>query len=711
MVSSPQWLVVISVRMPGMCSVPGCKGYRKARSRGVVFHSLPTRDPQRCRLWLKAIHSPKFNEHTPVGKYGNIIVCSQHFKPDDYEPDIQAELMKTTPRKILKSNVIPTVFSGGQQEDLSGGQPEDLSSSLPAEDSSRTEVTSTSSQAPSLSVQGNGVDTASPSPSLPSPVTSVAPSTSPQPPAPAERSEGLCSVASVDRLSESFQQETESSSTATSKSDENADKDSSQSKTIVNDSCLMELFKKCQTCGRPITKKTVSHCGAQKKVRWSCLGGHRGIWMSSPHLWEAFPEIHLLTTLSVLFSGGTFTHFKKWAKHLHLNFMGHKTFFEIQKAYLNPEIKPMNRIEQEGIFAKGFHQQPEGALLHFSDPLKKIKSKSRRREKGALSSSYEKRSSILMTSTGTCMHEPTALSSLWRLSASESYEKRSSMLMTSTGTCMHESTALLSLWRLSASESYEKRSSILMTSAGTCMHDPTALLSLWRLSASESGRRHQQDDDEHQSETTEVASEVEWLQDSFEEMEVTIDDDDCNSVKNRLSDLDSDMENLVETTEQSAPAADNSCDEDIYVPTIHQRSTTSEFLLECEEEELEPWQKHTLRVRLKEEDDVGEWSDDQTDCKPDPSTLQSWLAGQHTPTPEACGVVHTSEVHQISNNSASLSSVHSPEVYTTSSIQLQSNQSSSQTLFVPFSLPCFTVLKLESSGTSDKQRIINLKWQ
>eukprot|EP00064_Thunnus_orientalis_P015520 superscaffoldBa00002889_g15574 len=58
-----------------MCSVPGCKGYKKARSRGVVFHSLPTRDPGRCRKWLKAIQNPKFDENTPVAKYGE---HSQH---------------------------------------------------------------------------------------------------------------------------------------------------------------------------------------------------------------------------------------------------------------------------------------------------------------------------------------------------------------------------------------------------------------------------------------------------------------------------------------------------------------------------------------------------------------------------------------------------------------------------------------------------------
>uniref|UniRef100_A0A3B5ASI0 THAP domain-containing protein 1 n=1 Tax=Stegastes partitus TaxID=144197 RepID=A0A3B5ASI0_9TELE len=92
--------------MPGVCSVPGCMGYKEARSRGVVFHSLPTRDPERCRKWLKAIHNPKFDENTPVIKYGNIRVCSQHFKPEDYEPDI-----------VLNQNVISLLLSSGFSSD------------------------------------------------------------------------------------------------------------------------------------------------------------------------------------------------------------------------------------------------------------------------------------------------------------------------------------------------------------------------------------------------------------------------------------------------------------------------------------------------------------------------------------------------------------------------------------------------------------------
>ncbi|XP_040895106.1 uncharacterized protein LOC121182574 [Toxotes jaculatrix] len=672
--------------MPGMCSVPGCKGYKKARSRGVVFHSLPTRDPERCRKWLKAIHNPKFDENTPVNKYGNIRVCSQHFKPDDYEPDIQAELMKTTPRKILKSNVIPSVFSGRQPEDastsVSTGDRSPSQAPSAAAQASTSVVSGTSvdsvlqwgsilTSASSLGVQGIGVDSASPSLIIPLP--SGAPSTSSQSPPPAEHSE---SVASVDCLTGSFHQETKLSSTTASKSDENTEKDLSQSKTIVNDSCLMDLFKKCQTCGQTITKKKVSHCGAQKKVRWSCLGGHRGIWMSSPHLWEAFPEIHILTALAILFSGGTFTYFKKWAKHLHLNFMGNKTFFEIQKAYLNSGKTQMNRSEQEVICAKGTHQQLEVPPLRFTDqdPLKKIKTKLRGREDGALSSwsSYEKRSSLSMTCSGACMQEPTALSSLGG-------------------------------------------------------------------HVSASGR--------------------------FEEVEVTIDEDECNSEKNRISDLDSDMENVTETPELRAAGAEDSCEE-VYVPRIPQRSTTSELLLECEEEELEPWQKITSQVHLKDEDDVGELTNDQIDCKPELSPLQGDAVNTSPPklktetpepvvfnnqgfivaspqltsntefigslgtqcpprnsftvvpaghrqlfqkvataavTPEACGDVCSSEVQQISNSRVSLSSVQCPAIYATSSNQLQSDQSNSQALSVSISLPCFTILELEATDKSNKQ--------
>ncbi|XP_026175937.1 uncharacterized protein LOC113138034 isoform X2 [Mastacembelus armatus] len=169
---------------------------------------------------------------------------------------------------------------------------------------------------------------------------------------------------------------------------------------------------------------------------------------------------------------------------------------------------------------------------------------------------------------------------------------------------------------LSSVPSYEKRSSISTTSIGDCVQELTALPSLLpgHVSASEIGEQHQQggddddddDDDEHLFKTTHMMSEVAWLHDSPDEMEVTIDENEYNIMKNRISNLDGDVENVRETTELRAAGADNSCDEDVYIPLIIQKSSTSELLLECEEEELEPWQKPISPVHLKDEDDVGE---------------------------------------------------------------------------------------------------------
>lgn len=127
-------------------------------------------------------------------------------------------------------------------------------------------------------------------------ISSEAQSTSSCSPPPGKLREGLCS-APLDQLSETIHQDPELISATESTSDE-------------------------------IPAGHLSQC-AQKEVRWSCLGGHRGTWTSSPYLWEAFPEIHLLTALSILFSGGTFVQFKKWADHLHLNFMANETFFVV----------------------------------------------------------------------------------------------------------------------------------------------------------------------------------------------------------------------------------------------------------------------------------------------------------------------------------------------------------------------------------------------
>ena len=41
-------------------------------------------------------------------------VCSEHFEPSCFKRDIQAELMGTKPRNILKDDAVPTIFKHSQ---------------------------------------------------------------------------------------------------------------------------------------------------------------------------------------------------------------------------------------------------------------------------------------------------------------------------------------------------------------------------------------------------------------------------------------------------------------------------------------------------------------------------------------------------------------------------------------------------------------------
>lgn len=317
-----------------------------SKQQGVVFHSLPIRDPKRCRLWLKAMQSPKCHENTPVTEHDNIKIYSKNFKPDSYEVN-NSKFMKTESSKVSRSGAISSVFYAGESEEAS--------TSGPTGKRRRTQIVSETPSTSSLSL----------------PL--------------AELDGNHSSVTTVNHVDESFHSETQFSSPTTSKSVENTEEDWSPSKTIVYDRCLMELFKMCHTCGQPITEKKVFHSGAHMKINWRCHGGHTDTWISSPYFRETLPEINVLVALSILCSGGTILAFVEWAKHLNLNFLERQTISEIQKAYLSVAAEKLHSTEQDKIFAKRICQQLEGVPPHISGLLKKIMAKSRRKGSGVTS--------------------------------------------------------------------------------------------------------------------------------------------------------------------------------------------------------------------------------------------------------------------------------------------------------------------------------------
>ena len=77
-------------------------------------------------------------------------------------------------------------------------------------------------------------------------------------------------------------------------------------KAIVYESCIRELFRRCQCCGEHINGSHVTYVEAQMRVSWDCREGHSGIWISFPEI-RGMPEANPLGAASVPFTGSTIT--------------------------------------------------------------------------------------------------------------------------------------------------------------------------------------------------------------------------------------------------------------------------------------------------------------------------------------------------------------------------------------------------------------------
>ncbi|KAM9500499.1 uncharacterized protein Hap1MRO34_003649 isoform 2-T2 [Clarias gariepinus] len=95
--------------MSWRCSVRGCGKRNQTKAKDVVIHRFPEKDLELCGRWLAAIGRDV--NHTGR-KYSSLRVCSQHFRPDDYERDLKAELLGCAPKKVLKKTAVPSVFQG-----------------------------------------------------------------------------------------------------------------------------------------------------------------------------------------------------------------------------------------------------------------------------------------------------------------------------------------------------------------------------------------------------------------------------------------------------------------------------------------------------------------------------------------------------------------------------------------------------------------------
>lgn len=88
------------------CIVPGCDPGGLARS----FHSLP-RSLEHREAWLQACKVVASEIQVKEPK-----VCSEHFKPDDFESDLKSRLMGTKRKAALCPGAIPSVFAWNQPD-------------------------------------------------------------------------------------------------------------------------------------------------------------------------------------------------------------------------------------------------------------------------------------------------------------------------------------------------------------------------------------------------------------------------------------------------------------------------------------------------------------------------------------------------------------------------------------------------------------------
>uniref|UniRef100_A0A8C5AWF6 THAP-type domain-containing protein n=1 Tax=Gadus morhua TaxID=8049 RepID=A0A8C5AWF6_GADMO len=247
------------------------------------FHQFPTRDPERTKLWLVA---GGLDIKTPAETARNWKICSDHFRPDDFE---KPSNLKS--KASLKSNAVPSVFSDaptatGEQvtHSAASGQPKEIQmpSALEktvAEDDNPLDLSMSSIEAsPSRPVDSSFV-----------PLFSTSSSSSSDIP-------DILSAAGT--------------------------KNWSEKKWIVNESKLMQLFTTCQQCGVLIEEedKKVTTSGTRIHIKWSCMKGH---------------------------SGSTFTEIFDWAELLNLQIPKKTTFYSLQSTYLIPVIEYAYRDHHE----------------------------------------------------------------------------------------------------------------------------------------------------------------------------------------------------------------------------------------------------------------------------------------------------------------------------------------------------------------------------
>ena len=127
--------------------------------------------------------------------------------------------------------------------------------------------------------------------------------------------------------------------------------DWSERKWIVNESCLMELFTTCHTCGVSISDKKITSRGSKIKIEWTCINHHTGVWQSCPDV-RGIPENNLVSSAAIIFTGTTQNEIEEWADVLNLQLPKKTSYYSLQSTYMIPVIHQAYTEMQDEILSE-----------------------------------------------------------------------------------------------------------------------------------------------------------------------------------------------------------------------------------------------------------------------------------------------------------------------------------------------------------------------
>ena len=91
----------LAAKMPRICAVALCENLQGTQD--ISFHSFPKGKKLRSIWKERCSRKDRFlNPKTAV-------ICSEHFRPEDFERNIRSQLMPGQYKKVLKEDALPTL--------------------------------------------------------------------------------------------------------------------------------------------------------------------------------------------------------------------------------------------------------------------------------------------------------------------------------------------------------------------------------------------------------------------------------------------------------------------------------------------------------------------------------------------------------------------------------------------------------------------------